>query len=167
MRIENMMKCSIYYPYAGILPKNGRELKAGQLTGELEPTRFMNPLLQKDAVAGKIKVYLSEADKAVLGHTAIENIKKESNKRWSISATIIPEPTPVKKETKPEPVLINKKEEQVKFDFKPQPLPPIEEIKVDDLELGKLNKPPLGTPEFTQKTKATTKEISQHMGSIV
>ena len=167
MRIENMLKCTVYYPYAGVLAKNGRDLKAGEITGELEATRFLDARLQRDAQLGKVKIYLSEADKAMLGHEAVEDIKKENNRIWP-AATIIPAATPTapianKKEVKIE----QPKKEPAKPAYKPQPLPAVEEIKVDNMDINSLNKTPVGVPEFTQKGKSSPQEISKHMGSIV
>jgi hypothetical protein len=60
----------MYLPYAG--KKRGFAVKAGKLSMELPTDRFYDPLLQRDWRLGKIEIFLSDADKAVLGPVAAE-----------------------------------------------------------------------------------------------
>ena len=165
MKIENALKCTVYFPYAGVSPKNGRDLDAGEITGELEATRFLDGRLQKDAKAGKIKVYLNEADKETLGQKAMEDIKTQANTSWAVPNVVVNNvvAAPVVKEVKKEVIKEIKKE--VKFE--PQVLPPVEAIKLDNVDIGALNKPAMGQPVFTDKPKATVAEISQFNHSMV
>ena len=84
MRIKNRMKCTIYFPYAGVSINNGTDLKPEQLSTELESTRFFDRRLQRDAALGKVGIYLNDADKASLGESVIDGITTEANKLWPV-----------------------------------------------------------------------------------
>ena len=66
MQVQNNLKCDIFLPYAGI-GRRGVVIKAGKMSCQLPPTKFNDPLLQRDWRGKKITVVLSEADKVYLG----------------------------------------------------------------------------------------------------
>ena len=65
MRIRNMRKFSLYFPYAGLA--RGNVVKTGELSVELPTERFYDVLLQRDWQRGIIEVELNEMDTAILG----------------------------------------------------------------------------------------------------
>lgn len=68
MKIRNTRGYDLYLPYAG--QRRGMLVKAGGYSMDLPTERFYDPLLQRDWRAGKIEVFLSNMDKAVLGPAA-------------------------------------------------------------------------------------------------
>ena len=87
MKIQNLMKCTMFYPYASVNPARGKDIKSDEFSGELESTRFFNPLLQLDWKNGKIAVFINEADKAMLGASVVDAVRYADNR-----ATPIPVP---------------------------------------------------------------------------
>lgn len=75
MKIQNLMKAPIFFPYAGIQENRGRELKSEELSDDLDAGRFFNKLLQADWKAGKIAVFINAADQATLGASVVDAVR--------------------------------------------------------------------------------------------
>ena len=78
MRIENLMKCAMFFPYAGLKDDRGWELKPNQISENLPATRFFNPLLQRDWKAGHIKIYVNEQDNKIISADCMIDKKDNS-----------------------------------------------------------------------------------------
>ena len=65
MRIRNMRKFDLYFPYAGVA--KGNVVKPSALSVELPTERFYDVLLQRDWKRGLIEIELNDMDKAILG----------------------------------------------------------------------------------------------------
>lgn len=80
MRIRNMRKFELYFPYAGIA--KGNVIRPAALSVELPTDRFYNVLLQRDWKRGLIEIELNDMDRAILGEgvTSMFN-KSESDDR--------------------------------------------------------------------------------------
>lgn len=75
MRIQNVMKATVFFPYAGLDEKHGRDLKGGEFSDDVEASRFFNKLLQSDWKAGKISVDIGDSDAAVLGAKVVDAVR--------------------------------------------------------------------------------------------
>ncbi|MFC1453987.1 hypothetical protein ACFLQL_02280 [Verrucomicrobiota bacterium] len=116
MRIENLMKCPMFFPYAGPTDERGWEIKPGKLSGELPGTRFFNELLQRDWKAGKIKIYVNDQDNKIISadcmvdkkdNSLISPVKLKEEKAPTPKAT---ETVPLQEDTNVDEIPLKKKE---------------------------------------------------------
>ena len=175
MRIQNLLKAKMFYPYAGVNANRGCDLAPDGFSSDIEATRFFNPLLQRDWKAGKIALCMGDADAAVLGDQVISLIRdykvvnavdvielSKSEVPEATDAVSIPASTPAPpEEASPRTNVVTAAGAAVE----------VTADNVDKIALTELNKPlkrptDLGMPIFDGK-KATSKEISKHMGDLV
>jgi len=185
MRIENLMKCPMFLPYAGLTETRGWEIKPNKLSGELPPTRFFNPLLQRDWKMGKIKIYVNSQDNKVIGNGYI--ISKDNCLEAPPKPELPNQPTP--DAVKDIPLVsekaplsdakniakyadeMNKKalpDRQIKPpDAVIETIPSMQDIKLPtNASLADLNSEKSGTPSFPKQTvpnKESMKEIATFM----
>jgi hypothetical protein len=142
MRFRNLVKdrrtgkpAPIYFPYAGVNDRRGREVKGGELSLDLPPQRFFHPLLQRDWKKGAIEVLFDEKDKVVL-QDATKGLMMETVPTTPVITTAVPEVVVTPPVAAPEPAPVV-----------PVPEPVVEAPKsVEAISLSQLNTQPVPAP---------------------